>query len=71
MDSGNWHSPFPITPPVWGGEYAPYMIDRYTRIVSSDNPNALQAQVYFTLSTWNPYNVMLMTATIQRAPDTQ
>jgi hypothetical protein len=47
------------------------MIDRYTRIVSSDNPNALQAQVYFTLSTWNPYNVMLMTATIQRAPDTQ
>lgn len=55
----------------WGGEYAPYMIDRYTRAVSSGNPNALQAQVYFTLSTWNPYNVMLMTATIQRAPDTQ
>ena len=39
----------------WGGEYGPYVIDRYTRAL----PHR-RAAVYFTLSTWNPYNVVLM-----------
>jgi hypothetical protein len=47
----------------WGGEYGPYVISRYTtkNLIA---PKA--ANVYFTMSTWNPYEVMLMTATIKR-----
>ena len=54
----------------WGGEYGPYLIDRYTRMIKLNNTGPLQAQVYFVLSTWNPYNTVLITATIQREPDT-
>jgi hypothetical protein len=50
----------------WGGEYGPYLIHRYTRAISQT-----LAQVYFVMSTWNPYNTVLMTATIQREADTQ
>jgi hypothetical protein len=48
-----------------GGEYGPYLIDRYTR------PADLQrgARVYFVLSTWNPYNTVLMAATLSREED--
>jgi hypothetical protein len=53
----------------WGGEYGPYLIDRYTRIITGDGRGVSRAQVYFVLSTWNPYNTMLMTATIQRESD--
>jgi hypothetical protein len=49
-----------------GGEYGPYIIHRFT----DKGPPGLrirpQARIYFTLSTWNPYNVLLMTVTIQR-----
>jgi Domain of unknown function (DUF4185) len=51
----------------WGGEYGPYLIDRYIRTVPSHGQP--QAQVYFVMSTWNPYNTVLMTATIQREAD--
>jgi Domain of unknown function (DUF4185) len=44
----------------WGGEYGPYQIPRYAR------PEADGARIYFTMSTWNPYQVVLMTATIPR-----
>jgi hypothetical protein len=46
----------------WGGEYGPYVIDRYTRAAPGD-----RATVYFTMSTWNPYNVMEMTMILRRA----
>ena len=39
----------------WGGEYGPYVIDRYTRARPGGG-----AVVYFVLSTWNPYNVVEM-----------
>ena len=52
-----------------GGEYGPYMIHRYTRAVSVPPAKAAQAQIYFVMSTWNPYNTVLMTATIQREAD--
>jgi hypothetical protein len=39
-----------------GGVYGPYQITRYTR------RNDGGTQIYFTMSTWNPYQVMLMTA---------
>jgi hypothetical protein len=47
-----------------GDAYGPYLIDRYTRELG-----LRQARVYFVLSTWNPYNTVLMTAMIQREPD--
>jgi hypothetical protein len=45
--------------PVGGAPYAPYLIDRFTRRVG-----ARSAQIYFALSTWNPYQAHLMTATL-------
>jgi hypothetical protein len=52
----------------WGGEYGPYLIDRFTREVESRPLDRPQARIYFVLSTWNPYNTVVMTATIQREP---
>jgi hypothetical protein len=49
----------------WGGEYGPYVIGRYTKAGAAQK----QAVVYFTMSTWNPYEVMLMTASIQLTAD--
>jgi Domain of unknown function (DUF4185) len=45
----------------WGGEYGPYVIDRYTRGLSSGG-----ALVYFVLSTWNPYNTVEMSMVLRR-----
>ncbi|RYG29042.1 DUF4185 domain-containing protein, partial [bacterium] len=42
----------------FGGEYAPYMIPRFSR------PDGT---IYFVMSTWNPYNVVLMKARLRRA----
>lgn len=42
----------------WGGEYGPYQFE--TLAVG----DATQTTIYFTLSTWNPYTVVLMKATI-------
>lgn len=39
---------------VQGGSYAPYVIERFTRV--RDNKLA----IYYVLSTWNPYVVVLM-----------
>jgi hypothetical protein len=54
----------------FGGEYGPYQIHRYTRAIPSVSGGKAQAQIYFVMSTWNPYNTVLMTATIQREADT-
>jgi Domain of unknown function (DUF4185) len=42
----------------WGGVYGPYQISRYARVAAGG------AQIYFTMSVWNPYQVMLMTLTV-------
>ncbi len=42
----------PATTP--GGPYAPYMIERFTRI----DRNKLS--IYYTLSSWNPYTIVMM-----------
>jgi hypothetical protein len=42
----------PVTTP--GGPYAPYLIERFTR-VSGD-----KLSIYYTLSTWNPYTIVEM-----------
>ena len=43
-----------------GGFYATYVINRYTR----PGPEPRSATLYWTLSTWNPYEVSIMRTTI-------
>ena len=38
----------------WGGEYGPYVMARFTS--GSDG----QCRIYYTMSTWNPYQVVVM-----------
>jgi hypothetical protein len=45
----------------WGGEYGPYVIDRYTRALPGR-----RAAVYYVLSTWNPYNTVQMRMELRR-----
>jgi hypothetical protein len=50
---------------VWGGEYGPYVVSSYTRPLDHH-----RAAIYFVMSTWNPYNTVLMTAALERHDDT-
>jgi hypothetical protein len=43
----------------WGGEYGPYQITRYATGIDGQS-----TQIWFTMSTWNPYQSMLMTTQI-------
>ncbi|MDF3554514.1 DUF4185 domain-containing protein [Bacillus cereus] len=43
----------------FGGEYGPYQIAPYATGIKGE-----YTKIYFTLSTWNPYNVMQMSAVI-------
>ncbi|HNT34976.1 MAG TPA: DUF4185 domain-containing protein, partial [bacterium] len=45
-------------PNEWGGEYGPYLIPRFTR------GTARECQIYYTLSTWNPYQTILVRSTV-------
>ena len=44
----------------WGGEYGPYQFEDLA--VGDDSTTT----IYFTMSTWNPYTVVLMKATLQK-----
>lgn len=48
----------PFRPHIAGDAYGPYLIPSFTR------PTGGGAHIYFTLSTWNPYTVVLMRATL-------
>jgi len=48
----------PTREKVWGGGYAPYVLKRYFR------GDSQRCTIYFTLSTWNPYQVVIMRADI-------
>ena len=39
---------------VKGGNYAPYVVERWTKV------HGTELELYFVMSTWNPYVVMLM-----------
>jgi hypothetical protein len=39
---------------VRGGEYAPYVVERWTKV------NGSELDLYYVMSTWNPYVVVLM-----------
>ena len=45
----------------WGGEYGPY---QFEDLAIGDETTTT---IYFTMSTWNPYTVVLMKATLQKA----
>jgi hypothetical protein len=45
---------------VGGAVYGGYLIDRFTRPI-----NSTSAQFSFLMSTWNPYNTVLMTGTLE------
>jgi hypothetical protein len=38
----------------WGGEYGPYLMARFTK------GEAGRCRIYYTMSTWNPYQVVVM-----------
>jgi len=49
----------------WGGPYAPFIIDRFTK------GDETRCTIYYTMSTWNPYQVVLMSSDVgypDRAP---
>jgi len=45
----------------WGGSYGPYVIERFTK------PTSEGAIIYFNMSTWIPYQVVLMAAELRIA----
>lgn len=45
----------------WGGEYGPYIMVRYTIMVDGN------CRIYYTMSTWNPYQVMVMRSDLRLA----
>jgi hypothetical protein len=52
-----------ITKRAWGGEYAPFLLPpRYFKIEGDT------MTFYFVMSTWNPYQVVLMKTQMQPAP---
>jgi uncharacterized protein DUF4185 len=44
---------------VRGGEYAPYVVERWTKLQGSE------LDLYYVLSTWNPYVVVLLKSRLQ------
>lgn len=46
----------------WGGEYGPY------QLAESARGRTGESTIYFTMSTWNPYTVVLMRARLALAP---
>jgi Domain of unknown function (DUF4185) len=47
---------------VRGGAYAPYVVERWTKLTGSE------LSVYYLLSTWNPYVVVLMKSRLKVGP---
>ena len=48
-------------PQRWGGAYAPYLISKFTK------GDATSTTIYWLMSTWNPYQVVLMKSTLQKS----
>jgi len=48
---------------VWGGEYGPYLMARY---ITGD---AAKCRIYYTMSTWNPYQVVVMRSDLRLASE--
>ena len=50
----------------WGGDYGPYQFPEY----ATSTDSVTNSTIYFTQSTWNPYNVVLMKSKLQVSTDT-
>lgn len=46
----------------WGGEYGPYLMARYIKAEKG------QCRLFYTLSTWNPYQVVVMQTDLKLQP---
>jgi Domain of unknown function (DUF4185) len=46
----------------WGGEYGPYLMARFTAEIDG------HCRIYYTMSTWNPYQVMVMRSDLKLGP---
>ena len=49
---------------VPGGLYAPFVMERYTTSIATFFPASRQADIYWLVSTWNPYQVAVMRSTL-------
>jgi hypothetical protein len=47
----------------WGGDYGPYQFPEFAKSADST-----QTTIYYTMSTWNPYTVVLMKTTLELQP---
>jgi hypothetical protein len=52
---------------VGGGLYAPYVLDRYTTATGGQGAGH-GSTIYWVVSTWNPYAVILMRTTLESTP---
>jgi hypothetical protein len=58
------------TPPPGGFFYAPFVMERFTQdMTSAGAGETRQAEIYWLVSTWNPYQVVVMQSALQIAPD--
>jgi hypothetical protein len=48
-----------------GGEYGPFIMERYTNCAGD------RCRLYYTMSTWNPYQVMVMQSDVRSGPPPQ
>jgi hypothetical protein len=53
--------------PVPGGLYAPFVLDRYTTALPPSLLGSRRAMIYWLLSTWSPYQVVVMRTTLEQA----
>jgi hypothetical protein len=49
---------------VEGGDYAPAIIGRFTKGGPATSSSSAWTTLYYTMSTWNPYQVVLMETTV-------
>ncbi len=49
---------------VWGGEYGPFIMARYT------TPTPDGCRIFYTMSVWNPYQVVVMQSDLRRGLST-
>jgi len=60
--SGNDRLSDPGRSRTWGGEYGPYLMGRYT------TGDSRGCRIYYTMSTWNPYQVVVMRTDLRMEP---
>ena len=65
MHAGSPHQPCdevsdPKREKEWGGEYGPYQFEDFA------TGDGASTAIYFTMSTWNPYTVVLMKAILKK-----